>query len=304
MLKQSCSYGSGLTLLLLSLMSLMSSAGEVIAQEKKIELPPMHHLVNVKPPKDMKVPDKLPLDDEGKIDCKTCHGIKDIDKTAIDKVDREADDFHRGGPYKKLTDFCYLCHDKKDYQRPNIHNLLDDKGKYDKKDCEYCHRKVPDPKKEIKCDELELRLPPEKLCWGCHLKAPHFNALIHQAEPDKEMRQRIEKSENKYKVILPLDGDDKIMCVTCHSPHEQGLIEKDKPAGRQVADVDVEKGVSYKAHPWNKVFVADKEIRLRKLAEQSGKVHSLRYQRLQDEVLLRLSAKDGTLCLACHEFER
>ena len=304
MLKQSYRCGSGLVLFLLSLMPFMSLAEEVVVEEKKIELPPMHHLVNIKPPKAMKVSDKLPLNDEGEIDCKTCHGVKNIEKTAIDKVDRKADNFHRGGPYKKLTEFCYLCHEKKDYQRPNIHKLLDDKGKYDKKDCEYCHKKVPDPKKEIKRDELEFRLPPQKLCWGCHLKAPHFNALNHQAEPDKEMRQRIEKSENKHKVILPLDSENKVMCVTCHSPHEPGVIAKDKPAGRQVADVEVEKGVSYKDHSWNKVFVADKELRLRKLAEQSGNVHSLKYQRLQDEVLLRLSAKDGTLCLACHEFER
>jgi len=27
------------------------------------------------------------------------------------------------------------------------------------------------------------------------------------------------------------------------------------------------------------------------------------YQRLKNEVLLRLPAKDGTLCLSCHEFE-
>lgn len=288
--------------LLLFLISLLPL--QLIAEEKKIELPPMHHLVNIKPSKAMKVSDELPLSDEGKIVCKTCHGIKDIDKTEIDKVDKEADDFHRGGPYKKLSQFCYLCHEKKDYQRPNIHKLLDDKGNYDEKDCEYCHKEAPDPEKEIKREDLEFRLPPEKLCWGCHSKVPHFNVLNHQTEPDKEMRQRIKKSEDKHKIILPLDDDNKVMCVTCHSSHESGVIEKDKPAGRQVADVDVEKGVSYKDHPWNQVFIADKTLRLKKLADQGEGMHTLQYQRLQDEVLLRLSAKDGTLCLACHEFER
>ena len=291
-------------LFLLGLMPLMALAEQPVVKEKKIELPPMHHLVNIKPPKAMKISDKLPLNDKGEIDCKTCHGIKDIEKTAIDKVDKKADDFHRGGPYKKLTEFCYLCHEKKDYQRANIHNLLDDKNEYDKKDCEYCHKKVPDPEKEIKRADLEFRLPPQKLCWGCHLKTPHFNALNHQAEADKEMRQRIKKSEKKHKIILPLDADNKVMCATCHPAHEPGVIAKDKPAGRQVADVEVEKGVSYKDHSWNTVFLADKKSRLKKLAEQSGKSHSLKYQRLQDEVLLRLSAKDGTLCLACHEFEK
>lgn len=291
-------------LFLLILTPLLAQADQPAVEAKKIELPPMHHLVNIKPPKVMKVSETLPLNDKGEIDCKTCHGIKDIEKTEIDKVDKKADDFHRGGPYKKLTDFCYLCHEKKDYQRPNIHNLLDDKGKYDKKDCEYCHKKVPDPGKEIKRTDLEFRLPAEKLCWGCHLKVPHFNALNHQVEADKEMRERIEVSETKHKIILPLTSDNKVMCVTCHSSHEAGLIARDKPAGRQVADVEVEKGVSYKDHPWNKVFSSDKEVRLKEMAEQDGVSHTLKYQRLQNEVLLRLTAKDGTLCLACHEFEK
>ncbi|MCW8830722.1 MAG: hypothetical protein OQK32_04280 [Gammaproteobacteria bacterium] len=277
---------------------------QLIAEEKKIELPLMHHLVDIKPPEEMKVADYLPLSDEGKIICKTCHGIKDIDKTEIDRVDKKADDFHRGGPYEKLSDFCYLCHDKNDYQRPNIHNLLDEDGKYDEKDCEYCHKEAPDPEKKIKRDELEFRLPPENLCWGCHLDAPHFNALNHRIEPSREMRKRIAASEKKHRIILPLDSENKVMCVTCHSPHEPGVIAEDKPAGRQVADVSVEKGVQYEDHGWNKVFRADKEKRLKKLAAQGGGAHQLKYQRLQDEVLLRLSAKDGTLCLACHEFER
>ncbi len=295
---------SYLSLFLIGLLPLQVIAEDTTAGDKKIELPAMHHLVDIKPPEAMKVSDDLPLSDEGKIVCKTCHGIKDIEKTEIDKVDKKADDFHRGGPYKKLSDFCYLCHEKEDYQRPNIHDLLDDNGEYDEKDCEYCHKEAPDPEKEIKRDELEFRLPPEKLCWGCHLDAPHFNALNHRAEPDKEMRERIEKSEQEHKIILPLDSKNKVMCATCHSPHEIGVIAKDKPAGRQIADVEVEKGVSYKDHVWNKVFRADKEKRLKKLAKQDGGTHELKYQRLQDEVLLRLSAKDGTLCLACHEFER
>jgi len=295
---------SYLILFLIGLLPLQVMAEDATVGDKKIELPAMHHLVDIKPPEKMKVSDKLPLSNEGKIVCKTCHGIKDIDKTEIDKVDKKADDFHRGGPYKKLSDFCYLCHEKKDYKRSNIHDLLDDKGEYDEKDCEYCHKKALDPEKEIKRADLEFRLPPEKLCWGCHLDAPHFNALNHQAEPDKEMLKRIEASEKKHKIILPLDSKNKVMCVTCHSPHEIGVIAKDKPAGRQIADVEVDKGVSYKDHSWNKVFVVDKESRLRKLAEQDGGVHTLTYQRLENEVLLRLSAKDGTLCLACHEFER
>ena len=102
-----------LILFLTGLLPLQVIAEGAAEEDKKIELPPMHHLVNIKPPKTMKVSDQLPLSDKGLVECKTCHGIKDIEKTEIDKVDKKSDDFHRGGPYKKLTDFCYLCHEKK-----------------------------------------------------------------------------------------------------------------------------------------------------------------------------------------------
>ncbi len=273
-------------------------------EEKKIEMPPLHHVVKVKPPEDMKLPKEFPLNDEGQIDCKTCHGIKDIEKTPINKVNKKAHNFHRGGPYEQLTEFCANCHNKKDYKRPNIHKLLDDKGEFDKKDCEYCHKKAPDLKKEIKREDLEFRLLPQKICFGCHLKTPHLNALNHQVKPDKKMRKRIREAEKKLGIILPLDDKGKIMCVTCHAPHQPGVIDKKKPAGKQVADTDLDEGVSYVKHPWNKVFQSDKKVRLEKLSQESGGIYSLGYERIKTEVLLRLPAKDGSLCQACHTFQK
>lgn len=274
------------------------------AEENKYELPPLHHIVKVKPPSDMKVAKDFPLNKKGEIDCQTCHGIKDIENIPFDDVDKKADNFHRGGPYKQLTDFCYNCHEKQDYQRPNIHKLLDDNGEYDEKACEYCHKKAPDPKKDIVREKLEFRLPPQKLCIGCHLKTPHLNALLHQVKPDKTMFKRIKNSEQKLEVILPLDREGKLMCATCHTPHPPGLISETKPAGKQVTDADLDDGIRYEDHAWNKVYMADKKDRLAQLAQANGKNYSLSYQRLKHEVLLRLPAKDGSLCQACHQFER
>ncbi len=273
-------------------------------EEKKIEMPPLHHVVKVKPPEDMKLPKEFPLNDEGQIDCKTCHGIKDIEKTPVNKVNKKADNFHRGGPYKQLTEFCVNCHNKKDYKRPNIHKLLDENGEFDKKDCEYCHKEAPDLKKEIKRENLEFRLPPQKICFGCHLKTPHLNALNHQVKPDKKMRKRMREAEKKWGIILPLDNEGKVMCATCHAPHQPGVIDKEKPAGKQVSDTDLDEGVSYVKHSWNHVFQSDKKARLAKLSQESGVIYSLGYERIKTEVLLRLPAKDGALCQACHTFEK
>ncbi|MCK4708356.1 MAG: hypothetical protein KAU21_07050, partial [Gammaproteobacteria bacterium] len=75
-------------------------------------------------------------------------------------------------------------------------------------------------------------------------------------------------------------------------------------AAKQVQDRDVEQGVGYEDHPWNSVVIEDKKSRLEQLAKDSGSHFKIAYQRLRYEVLLRLPAKDGTLCLACHKFDQ
>jgi len=284
-------------------MLLLASPPAFAAGAGEKELPPLHHVVEVAVPDGMTIPEAFPLSDDGRIVCKTCHGIEGIGERPFDEVDRDAPEFHRGGPYRRLLDFCLRCHDAKAYDRPNIHKLLDDEGGYDEEACRYCHREVPDPAREIPFAELRFRLPPQKLCYGCHLKTPHLNALNHQVEPDREMRERIERAERELGVILPLAGDGTIMCATCHAPHQYGLIDPQRPAGRQVADADLDTGVTYREHPWDRVFRADKRARLDALAREDGERPTLEYRRLESEVLLRLPAKDGTLCMACHRLE-
>jgi len=275
----------------------------VCAKDKQ-EMPAMHHLVKIKPSENISVPDDFPLNDRDEIDCQTCHGIKDMKEQDFKKVDKAADDFFREGPYKMLMDFCYRCHDDKQYQRNNIHKMLDKNARIIKKNCLYCHKETLDPEKDIKSAELKLRLPAKNICYGCHLHTPHFNALNHQQKPDDDMKKQINKSEQKHKIIMPLADDGKIMCVTCHSPHQIDVISQQKPAGKQVVNDDLDKGITYKEHSWNTVFIKDKQNRLEKIRQHSKKNYVLGYQRIEKEILLRLPAKDGTLCMACHIFEK
>ncbi len=250
-------------------------------------LPPLHHVVSVPAP--MQLPPDFVLDKQGLLQCATCHGIKNIAKKPFSKVNRKAKNFLNGGPYKKLTDFCYRCHESK--QGLNIHKMLNNRQRVDKSNCTYCHQKVP----KNPSQHLQFRLPMEKLCWGCHLKTPHLNALTHSRKVSDEMRRIIVASEKKYQVILPLSQQGRIICVTCHTAHEQGVL--DTPSGRQVADTHLDEGVRYRNSYWNRVYQADKRTRLQ------GTGYELRYQKLEKEVLLRLPAKDGTLCRACHRFK-
>lgn len=274
-------------------------------QDDKPELPAFHHVVGVKPSQARDIDEKLQLGEEGELVCSTCHGLDDIDKTPIDEVDTEAEDFLQGGPYKPLTDFCYRCHNKEKNTRENIHVMFDEKGEIKKQACEYCHEKTPDREKDLKFDELKLRISMTEICYGCHLKDPHFNAVEHQVKPETdEMMDHLKKMREEKQILMPLNDKNEVMCISCHTPHQRDVINVEKPAGKQVLVEDLEEGITYKDHPWNAVYQADKAVRLDELNKQLKKQYQLNYQRIENEALLRLPAVNGELCLQCHTFDK
>lgn len=292
------------TLFLISL-GFANAADVPPTKDEKPELPPFHHVVEVKPSKHRKVDEKLELGEKGELVCSTCHGLEDIDETPIEDVDTEAEDFLHGGPYKPLTDFCYRCHDEKANTRENIHILLDDKDEIIKEKCEYCHEEAPDREKKLEIKDLKLRMPMETLCYGCHLKDPHFNAVEHQVEPESEdLVNHLKEMRKKQDIFIPLSEKGEVMCISCHTPHQRGVIDVNKPAGKQVENDDLEKGIDYKDHPWAAVFEADKKDRLDELNGKHKTHYQLSYQRIDKEALLRLPARNGKLCLSCHYFEQ
>ncbi len=272
--------------------------------EEKPELPPLHHLVGIKPSTAINIPDSFKLGAEGELICASCHGLKDMDKTPIDKVDTDSADFLVGGSYRRLTGFCYRCHDEKKTQRDNIHLMLDEQGEIKKKNCTFCHAEVPERDKLQTIADVKLRLPLETICLGCHLKDPHFNAVEHQVKPaQEEMLKRIATNSKQQGIIVPLTEKKEVVCVSCHTPHQYGVLDPHTPPGKQVKTADLEAGVDYQEHPWNAVFAADKALRLDEFNKRHKMQVKFSYQRIVQETLLRLPAKDGQMCLVCHDFK-
>ena len=267
-------------------------------------LPDLHHAVDVKLLETMQPAKTFELEDN-KIVCASCHGLKDMAEIPYDKVDKKAPDFLRGGPYKNIQSFCFNCHDKKASERENIHILLDENQAINKKNCLFCHQEIHE-KRDHKLGQaqLKLRLPPEKLCLGCHLKSPHLNAIEHQdAKPKPEMKKYMDKQAQDQNIILPLAENGHVTCISCHSPHQKGVLEPSNIAGNQI-DGDIKQGITYKAHSWDQVFRNDKQDRLMLWELTHNEGIDIGYERIEQEVLLRLPAKDGRLCLSCHQFER
>ncbi len=298
-----------LQFLILACISLVAGADDdwqYQSYKQSKHLPDLHHAVDVEILDTMQPPAEFELKDGRFLQCKTCHGLQRMDEIQYDKVDKNDPAFLRGGPYRQLTDFCFQCHEEDDHERPNIHILLNEQGEIEKKNCLYCHETVhKDRDNPRKPEELKLRISPDKLCFGCHLKTPHLNAAEHlDAEPEEEMKKHMDSEKQKHGIILPLSKEGRVTCISCHSPHPEGVIDGDKnPAGKQISG-DVKEGVKYKEHLWQEIVRRDKADRLEDFALTFGALYELPYGRIEKEVLLRRPAKDGALCLSCHQFER
>jgi len=279
-------------ILLLIFISSSASAFEYINKDgKKIQMSASHHILDVKLLNTMNPPKEFKLGDKKRLQCNSCHGTKNIMDTPIEKLDKNNAKFLHGGPYAELTEFCYQCHLKKDHTRNNIHILLDKQGKIIKNKCLYCHKEVQKTDQAKNISEIKLRQPAEIICYACHLKTPHLNTLEHMVElKDKKLQQweLITKEKNIY---MPLTEKGKVTCITCHNPHQQGVLEQQLAAAKQVADTDLSEGISYQEHPWAEVYKADKKDRLKQFNLNNTTSLSLEYQRIKTEVLLRLPGK-------------
>ncbi|MBL3598881.1 MAG: hypothetical protein JMN25_03310 [gamma proteobacterium endosymbiont of Lamellibrachia anaximandri] len=270
----------------------------------EIKLPPLHHPVGGKLAQGMEPPEAFVLGRQSELICDTCHGVSDLEKIPLEEVDSSVEDFLLQGPYDSLTTFCYRCHEKQGMERFNVHLMFDQGGRLDEQRCLYCHQESPEPEQVTDRSQLKFRQPLENLCLGCHLKTPHLNTLAHQVEPSEEIREAMKKAEEKHQIILPLDSRKRVTCVTCHTPHEQGVIDSDRAGGKQVADHPVNEGIGYRDDPWGGVYLEDKKVRLAELQQTLDKTIELpAYRRIEKEILLRLPARDGSLCQACHQFQ-
>lgn len=289
--------------LLFGLMINSSAWAADMEKTQQSKTPPLHHLVDITVPDSMQVDDQLPLKADRKLKCAVCHGIEDIDEQDFDKIDKKDPDFLHGGPYPDLNQFCFYCHDIEKQRRPNIHDMVDAQGKVNEDACRHCHEEVLERDQQYELSELKLRVPMDTLCYGCHLKSPHFNALEHQVEPSEHVEKQHKRFLQEHpEVILPLTEDNRVTCVTCHTPHPPGVLDSSLPAAHQVKTAKVDDAPQYRDSLWAETITEDKASRLADLSTRYGRPITFVYQQIHGEALLRLPAKDGTLCRACHTF--
>jgi hypothetical protein len=172
-------------------------------------------------------PRGFPLTD-GKMTCDTCHDVyRQCQKRLFDRRSL------RGAPYPMKTDFCYRCHEAKKYKRRNAHHQIRADGTIDAKTCLYCHKDKPDVKTATYRDVTFIG-DTRALCMRCHpITGNHPGNFDHMAKrPSAKGLARLAALKKKYHIILPLAEDGKMTCITCHNPHEKGVIPVGKPSAK------------------------------------------------------------------------
>ncbi|MEW6519350.1 MAG: cytochrome c3 family protein [Thermodesulfobacteriota bacterium] len=183
------------------------------------------HPVGLAPSKQVKLPTDMPLQD-GKLTCETCHQSS-LQESAlhIDSVGKENPNFLRRSGLSR-NEFCFLCHLQETYRRLNPHLQMDEHGHIKKETCLLCHASLPDIYLFGPKNVIFIVKDPNEYCIGCHpgFSENHPAGGRHLVKPSEKILKALETSVQRIGVELPL-FDGKVVCATCHNPHDEGVIK-------------------------------------------------------------------------------
>ena len=250
----------------------------------------------------VKIPAAFPLDGAGRTTCLTCHDHLPL----CQNPGREAKgaflrpvvlELEPTGGAESLS-FCYACHLEDEVAAYNPHERqVTAAGEIEERRCLFCHRERLDPQVESERGDYRLRKEISVICIGCHLLTPHAGAAEHLEEPSEAVLATLREAEERLKVVLPLDEKERVNCATCHNPHQEGVFPVGSPAGALYTEAEIPPEVVAKYRNWARPGEGRKSFRLG-LPDFQAALRSV--EDLKPERNMRLSARDGSLCAACH----
>jgi len=183
---------------------------------------------------------------ENRLICETCH--QHIVACRLEARElRDDPDFLRGYEGGSLLAFCALCHIEPKYHRYKLHDMLTRDGKPIESKCLFCHtEEIKRANMMVRTGRAELRTDPLTLCESCHTEHLDYFEPGHPGSTVKpEMRGFMVAFEELGFVAgryptpgqieaaarsgrepqhLPLWTGDKVVCSTCHNPHQKGVF--------------------------------------------------------------------------------
>ena len=213
---------------------------------------------------------------------------------------KTAKEFIKRDPPKK-TDACLHCHAKDKYKIFDPHIQLNEEGDILREKCLYCHKEKPDEEHaayEIDNPAIKFVSNLDELCLGCHRRQLYFTHPVnarHIVRPSYKMQAMMEASEKEFGIILPLDFEGKIMCATCHNPHEKGVIPKEKFTAKGAGDKDRIRLTN------QAVRAALKMPEDKYLVLPAGKFETGTVQHVGNKLMIRMKGTMAKICTTCHK---
>jgi len=173
-----------------------------------------------------RMPRELPLENN-KVTCLTCHDIhRQCSRRRIET------NSVRDAPYPNRQAFCYRCHEPEDYKAFNPHIQKTVSGELMDQTCLYCHVTKPDARTDTYAS-LKYVGDLVTVCQRCHrIEGKHAGNFDHMVKPSAKILAVMKKMEVDFGIILPLDAEGKLTCITCHNPHDKGIIPATRPSAK------------------------------------------------------------------------
>ncbi len=159
----------------------------------------------------------------------------------------------RGYTGGSLTPFCAKCHVASPAHKAfNPHVMLEPDGSVDIRNCLLCHRASEGHDRKARLGKPDLVADEISVCIRCHTRhvdyfqpghighvmPPEMKAYM-LAREDSGLGAPVAPEEvdgyldsTREPRLLPLGMNDRVVCSTCHNPHQSGLFPADSVLGR------------------------------------------------------------------------
>jgi predicted CXXCH cytochrome family protein len=199
----------------------------------------------------------------GTVACITCHDMRPACSVTAQKGEEETL-FLRGVKEEQdIANVCANCHRPERMPKYNPHVMLAADGQAQTDHCLTCHDKPMDRTTMKRSGNPSLRVDQVTLCRSCHPHhhdispkghvgttiKPEMLAYIRGREisglltpPSKHLLDELAAAKAAPSFMVP-DHDGRVVCSTCHNPHQRGLF----PLGSQLGyrEMTVSNGKAY-----------------------------------------------------------
>ncbi len=180
---------------------------------------------------DIRLPDGFPAPDN-KLACLTCHDV--LPACRVDAQRQTANSaLLRGSIDRHAGTYCSQCHIPDTHRKHNPHVMVNPAGQRVDLACLTCHTDPIPTAQSDRTNNAALRLAEPDLCLGCHglhedyFEPGHPGAAVTDSILAQLLRtdQAGGTTRANQPQWLPLTSDRRVVCSTCHNPHQSGVFQ-------------------------------------------------------------------------------